>query len=233
MQNKRTVLIVLAHPEGASYCGQLKETLKDMYLTRGFDVLESNLYQDNFQPLDRPTDFNQRANANYFDTLLEQAHAQKTQTVASDVKTEQDKVLKADEIVFIAPLMWQNIPAMMQGWLERVLSAGFAYDNNQRYNTSPLQGRTAKIIVTTGGSLGILNKDKAAQKLRSILAPLKDRPFAYCGIDLEKIIPIIQPTSFKQPELRAAEIKSVCDQIVFSSLRKIERPKKIKAEPKP
>ena len=48
-------------------------------------------------------------------------------TEPKDILEQQEKVARADGIVFIAPVIWMHYPAIMKGWIERVFSYGFAY----------------------------------------------------------------------------------------------------------
>lgn len=210
----KTVLLVFVHPEEKSYCGQVRDALQKSFLSQGANVLVSNLYQDDFQPIDKASEFQNRANPDYLDIVSEQKYSFHNGTMSLSVKAEQDKVLKADEIIFIAPLLWQNIPAMLQGWLERVLSAGFAYDFDKKFGKAPLGGKSAQLIITTGGTIGQASKELAEKELARSLSPLKDRPFAYCGIDLKQILPIVKPASFKEPEKRQKEIETIVTKVL-------------------
>lgn len=44
-----------------------------------------------------------------------------------DVAEQQAKVSQADAIVFIAPVYFVGLPAILKGWLERVFTLGFAF----------------------------------------------------------------------------------------------------------
>jgi len=48
-----------------------------------------------------------------------------------DVLEQQKKVLEADVLVFITQVFWMHFPALVKGWLERVLTYGFAYKLNE------------------------------------------------------------------------------------------------------
>ena len=51
--------------------------------------------------------------------------------VKEDVLREQEKINRADIIVFIYPDFWTASPAMLEGWLQRVWTYGFAYGNDE------------------------------------------------------------------------------------------------------
>ena len=44
-----------------------------------------------------------------------------------DVPTEQDRLRRADVIVFQFPLFWFNIPSLLQRWMEEVWLHGFSH----------------------------------------------------------------------------------------------------------
>lgn len=47
--------------------------------------------------------------------------------VPEDVRIQQEKVSEADGLVFIHPVWWIGPPAILKGWLDRVLTPGFAF----------------------------------------------------------------------------------------------------------
>jgi len=48
-----------------------------------------------------------------------------------DVVKQQKKVAEADVLVFITQVFWMHFPAIVKGWMERVLTYGFAYKLNE------------------------------------------------------------------------------------------------------
>jgi NAD(P)H dehydrogenase (quinone) len=44
-----------------------------------------------------------------------------------DVRAHQEKVARADGLVFVAPIYGMGLPAILKGWFERVFTYGFAY----------------------------------------------------------------------------------------------------------
>jgi NAD(P)H dehydrogenase (quinone) len=48
-----------------------------------------------------------------------------------DVIIQQNKVAEADVLVFITQVFWMHFPALVKGWMERVLTYGFAYKLNE------------------------------------------------------------------------------------------------------
>ena len=64
-----------------------------------------------------------------------------------DIKTEQEKLLKADTVIFQFPVYWFKSPYFLSKWIEDVFTHGFAYGNNGY----KLQGKKLIISITLGG----------------------------------------------------------------------------------
>ena len=60
------------------------------------------------------------------DELINLISSQKSK----DVLVQQKKVTEADVLVFITQVFWMHFPALVKGWMERVLTYGFAYKLN-------------------------------------------------------------------------------------------------------
>ena len=71
--------------------------------------------------------------------------------LSDEVKYYQEKVSKADEIVFVYPFWWGTTPAILKNWIDAVLTSGFAFKYGE--NGRPmglLQGKSVRIISTSG-----------------------------------------------------------------------------------
>jgi NAD(P)H dehydrogenase (quinone) len=60
--------------------------------------------------------------------LINLIHSQKPK----DILVQQKKVAEADVLVFITQVFWMHFPALVKGWMERVLTYGFAYKLNEK-----------------------------------------------------------------------------------------------------
>ena len=56
------------------------------------------------------------------------------------------KVLQADYIVFIFPLWWESIPAILKGWFDRVIIAGIIQDKGSFQGRKKLKGKKAVVV---------------------------------------------------------------------------------------
>ena len=67
-----------------------------------------------------------------------------------DLIDAQEKLRWADHLVWIYPVWWSSVPAIMKGFLDRVLLPGFAFKKreNSLLSDKCLTGKTARIICT-------------------------------------------------------------------------------------
>ncbi len=66
-------------------------------------------------------------------------------------KKIQEKILWADELVFIFPIWWWDAPAIIKNFIDCNFSAGFAFRYENGRPVGLLKGKTARIITTSGG----------------------------------------------------------------------------------
>jgi NAD(P)H dehydrogenase (quinone) len=58
-----------------------------------------------------------------------------------DVREQQEKVARADALVFIAPVWFVGFPAILKGWFDRVFTMGFAFSMTSSGWHGDLRGR--------------------------------------------------------------------------------------------
>ncbi len=67
-----------------------------------------------------------------------------------DVRSYQQKVARADGLVFVAPIYWMGLPAILKGWFERVFTYGFAYTLDSDGWKGDLEGRVPLLTQQKG-----------------------------------------------------------------------------------
>ena len=70
--------------------------------------------------------------------------------VPADVRRQQDAVARAQGLVFIAPVFWMGLPAILKGWFERVFAYGFAYTLDPTGWKGDLDGRVPLLTQDKG-----------------------------------------------------------------------------------
>jgi NAD(P)H dehydrogenase (quinone) len=156
------VYVLFAHPKRDSFTGNVLDAflcgLRDVGHT--YDL--HDLYADGFEPLLDALQFERETSLNENGPLPE------------DVLREHERLEQAEGLVFIYPLWWSDIPAILKGWFDRVWSYGYAYF----YDPAHLRGTQLKVckaiaITPAGHTNELLEETGIAEAMRSIM--VKDR----------------------------------------------------------
>lgn len=180
------VLIVHAHPEPKSFTAALRNQAVETLQARGHQVRVSDLYAMNWNPVASAEDFAARENPEYLVYALEQRRSSKEQTLASDIQQELDKLLWADLLILNFPIYWFSTPAILKGWIDRVLVSGICYGGKRFYDQGGLRGKKALVTVTLGGREHMFGEGAIHGPLEDMLRPLLRGTLAYVGLDVLK-----------------------------------------------
>lgn len=160
-------LIVYAHPNSGSLNHFFKKTVLESLQDSGEEIAIRDLNEINFNPV----------------LSLEDMNGQRMGKVADDVQTEQDFITWGDRIIFIYPIWWTGMPAIMKGYIDRVFSYGFAYRYDQGVQKGLLTGKKTIIINSHGKS----NSEYEAMGMDKALALTSDTGiFTYSGLEIEQ-----------------------------------------------
>ena len=129
------VLVLYVHPYEKSFNHAILEQVVSGLNEGGHEHQVVDLYAINFDPVMKATDFQ----------LMQQGK------VSDDVMEQQQKLIWAEGIIIIHPIWWENHPAMLVGWFDRVLCTGFAYHIDEKgYHGLLNHIRKALFIMTAG-----------------------------------------------------------------------------------
>ena len=125
------IVIVNGHPDRESFNHALQKAYKDGALRAGNEVEEIVLSDIEFS------------------TNLRFGYRNRTDW-EPDLLTAWNKILQADHLVFIFPMWWASMPALMKGFFDRVFLPGFAFDYQEKspFPKKLLNGKTSEIITT-------------------------------------------------------------------------------------
>ena len=151
------VLTVYAHPDPNSFCHTVLQRFTKGLQDAGHTSEVVDLYAIGFDPVLRTRDlFNWLPDENAPDVVAKVVHERILPTNCSplrrfltwamfrnkspleiitqlgkrgpkDVREQQRKVADAQALVFISPVWFVGFPAILKGWIERVLTLGFAF----------------------------------------------------------------------------------------------------------
>ena len=85
-----------------------------------------------------------------FDPILrfDDTHKRRDLSTVPNMEKYRNLITWADHFIFIYPIWWSGMPAMLKGFIDRVFTAGFAYSYGKRGLIGHLQGKSAWIITT-------------------------------------------------------------------------------------
>ncbi|GAB5340425.1 NAD(P)H-dependent oxidoreductase [Pseudomonas fluorescens] len=175
------VLIVHAHPESQSFTAALRDQGVSTLQGLGHEVQVSDLYAMQWNPVASAADFSTREHPEYLVYALEQRLGVKKQSIAADIQSELDKVLWADLLILNFPIFWFSMPAMLKGWVDRVLVSGVCYGGKRFYDQGGLAGKRALVTVTLGGREHMFGEGAIHGPLEAMLRPILRGTLAYVG----------------------------------------------------
>lgn len=105
-------LIIFAHPNSTGSFGRaIADRVIKTSQSLGVETQFRDLYTMDFNPI----------------ISFEELQAANKGIIPEEVKYEHELILQADLITLVYPLWWMGYPAILKGYLDRVLSYGFAY----------------------------------------------------------------------------------------------------------
>lgn len=130
-------LLVTAHPVETSYCAALAEAARRGLIAGGATVDVCDLYAEGFEPVMSRAD-----RLGYH--LRPDNHALAQGHVA--------RLARADALILCFPAWINSPPAMMKGWLEKVMLPGVAFTLEGGWRPALTHVRTLAAVVTYGGA---------------------------------------------------------------------------------
>ncbi|WP_019007707.1 NAD(P)H-dependent oxidoreductase [Cohnella laeviribosi] len=126
------VLIIYAHPNPKSFNGAILNEVKRGLQEAGHKYTLIDLYKDNFNPV---LIYNDKIRRSELKNDSETAHYR-------------ELVRQADHLIFIYPVWWYSVPAILKGFFDRVFVSGFAYQYDGMVPKGLLKGKSAWVIYT-------------------------------------------------------------------------------------
>ena len=127
----KKILVILGQPQRHSYGAALAQAYVEGAKAAGAQVKEIYLGDLKFNPVG----------------AMSLAHPAE---IEPDLLDAQAAIKWADHLVFVYPIWWGTIPALLKGFIERVFLPGFAvnFRDNSPWWDKLLTGRSARLIVT-------------------------------------------------------------------------------------
>jgi NAD(P)H dehydrogenase (quinone) len=162
------MLIIYAHPNKEGHCGSILKHLTGELKNKKIASQLLDLYEMNFNPVLQPQEHYTSGHTN----------------VAPQIRAIQEKIKESGKLIFIYPTWWQGPPAILKGFIDKVLLPGFAFSYEGGSPKGLLSDKKAILFVTTGAPREMTKK---MAEDRSIKA-LQVDSLGFCGIDAKHFV---------------------------------------------
>jgi NAD(P)H dehydrogenase (quinone) len=130
------ITIILGHPAKGSFNHAIADTTRKFFEDRGNDIFFHDLY------------------AEHFDPVLQPGEIPEDGIIGADIQKYCAEISVSDGIIIVHPNWWGQPPAILKGWIDRVLRPGVAYqfeekDSGEGIPIGLLKARCAVVFNTS------------------------------------------------------------------------------------
>ncbi len=160
------ISLILAHPNPDSFNHAIARMAFESLQTKGHRIFFHDLYREKFDP------------------LLPQAEIADDFPLPDTVRQHCEEIAMAEGIVIVHPNWWGQPPAILKGWVDRVIRPGLAYeflegDSGAGVPHGLLRAKAA-LVYNTSNTESQREKDVFGDPLQTIW---ENCIFGLCGVD--------------------------------------------------
>lgn len=155
-------LIILGHPSENSLCHAISQEYAKGASEKGSEVKILNVGSLHFNP------------------NLKHGY-KRNQNLEPDLVAAQELIKWASHLVFVYPVWWGGVPAILKGFIDRAFLPGFAYNTHEDLATVEglLSDKTARLIVTSDSNSMWLHLNY----LHPAVNMMKKSVLEFCGVE--------------------------------------------------
>jgi NAD(P)H dehydrogenase (quinone) len=158
------ILVVLAHPNPASFNAAIAQTAVKTLEESGYEVIFHDLYAEKFDP------------------VLPAGEINKDAALSGVIEQQCAELAAAAGIIIIHPSWWSQPPAILKGWLDRVFRVEVAYhlpSQGGKGLPQGLIGAEVAVVFTTSNTPPLREIDLYGDPLQKIW---ENCVFRVCGV---------------------------------------------------
>ncbi len=177
------ILLILAHPDKKSFNHAIANVCKKRLVENGHSVIFHDLHDEKFDP------------------IITSEEIPRSGKINDLVRKHCDDLTSCDGIIIIHPNWWGQPPAILKGWIDRIIRPGIAYgfiegDNGEGVPVGILKAKTG-IVINTSNTNETRENEVFGDPLETIW---KNCIFGLCGINQfeRKVFRIIVASDLNQ-----------------------------------
>jgi NAD(P)H dehydrogenase (quinone) len=192
------ISVILAHPDLGSFNHAISQTVVEQLENNGHGVFFHDLYGEGFDP------------------LLIGKEIPKDASLPQVIREHCEEISEAEGIIIVHPNWWGQPPAILKGWVDRVIRPGIAYeflegDSGEGIPEGLLRAKAAIVLNTSNTEL---------EREQSIFGdPLetiwKNCVFGLCGVNIfhRRMFSIVITSTEAQRRQWLDEVKAMIDSV--------------------
>jgi NAD(P)H dehydrogenase (quinone) len=190
------ISVILAHPDKTSFNHAVAATAIEKLKQNGHEVVFHDLYEEEFDP------------------LLTAEEIPRGVVLPFEVEKHCTEISAADGVVIIHPNWWGQPPAILKGWVDRVIRPGVAYEflENDKGEGVPcgLLKATSAVVFNTSNTETEREKNIFGDPLETIW---KNCIFGLCGVKsfYRRMFNIVVVSSEEQRKEWLEEVRQTID----------------------
>ncbi len=124
-------LIIYCHPKTAGHNPLILEEITATLDKKGEEYKVLDLYHMKYDP------------------VLHEEELEK-QVISNENKQIQKLIHDTEKLIFIYPIWWGTVPALLKGFIDKIFTAGFAFKYVNGRPMGLLKGKKAAVFITSG-----------------------------------------------------------------------------------
>lgn len=146
--------IIVASPSEKSFSKKIVEKLSKKLIENRAEYEIIDLYKDNFNPVM---------------TEKEEKLYNEGKTDDELVKKYQQSIRNSDEIILVFPVWFNNVPAILKGFFDKVFIKNFAFSEEDNKTKGLLSNIKSGMVITTSESNTSYLKDKLNNPIETVI----------------------------------------------------------------
>lgn len=160
-------LIIHTHLNPQSFSKAISNEIESVLKADDQEFKAIDLYAENYNPIMQYPDI---------------AYGFMGEAAPQDTEKLQKEIAWADRLIFVFPLWWGQMPAMLKGFIDRTFTHGFAFKYNENGAEGLLKGKSSHLFVNVGNPEDYFNSSGIKESFKTLITK---SVFGFCGMETE------------------------------------------------